>query len=41
MTRFMTGAMIFDETTVMGGIRFAWSSGNWETGRISIYGLEL
>jgi hypothetical protein len=41
MTRFMTGVMLFDETTIMGGIRFAWSSGNWETGRISIYGLEL
>jgi hypothetical protein len=41
MTRFMTGVLLFDETTIMGGIRFAWSSGNWETGRISIYGLEL
>jgi len=41
MTRFLTGAMILDETTAMGGVRFIWSSGNWEEGTISIYGLEL
>ncbi|QDP68006.1 MAG: hypothetical protein Unbinned657contig1001_48 [Prokaryotic dsDNA virus sp.] len=40
MTRFMAGQMLFDETTAMGGVRFAWSSGNWEEGTITILGLQ-
>ena len=40
MTRFITGAMLFDETTAMGGVRFAWDSGNWEEGTITIMGWE-
>ena len=40
MTRFITGAMLFDETTAMGGVRFAWDSGNWEEGTITIMGWQ-
>ena len=39
-TRFMTGQTLRDVTTAFSGIKFYWSSGNWEEGTITILGLE-
>ena len=40
ITRFFTGATMRDVTTAFTGIKFYWSSGNWEEGTITILGLQ-
>ena len=39
-TRYITGNVIYNDGTVMTGIKWYWSSGNWESGKITIYGVE-
>tara|TARA_R100000008_G_C3572255_1_gene162941 strand:- start:431 stop:1591 length:1161 start_codon:yes stop_codon:yes gene_type:complete len=40
ITRFFTGQTTRDVTTAFTGIKFYWSSGNWEEGTITILGLQ-
>ncbi len=39
-TRYITGNVNYNDGTVMTGIKWYWSSGNWESGKITIYGVE-
>ena len=39
-TRYITGGVAFNDATVMTGIKWYWSSGNWESGTIKIYGVN-
>ena len=39
-TRYITGNVNYNDATVMTGIKWYWSSGNWESGKITIYGVE-
>ena len=39
-TRYITGHVAQNEQNVMTGIKWYWSSGNWESGKITIYGVE-
>ena len=39
-TRYQTGNLNFNDGTVMTGIKWFWSSGNWESGTIKIYGVN-
>jgi len=40
ITRFFTGTTMRDVTTAFTGIKFYWSSGNWEEGTITIMGWQ-
>jgi len=40
VTRSMMGAVAYNDATVMTGIKWYWSSGNWESGTIKIYGVN-
>ena len=39
-TRYQTGNANYNDATVMTGIKWYWSSGNWESGTIKIYGVN-
>ena len=39
-TRYIAGNVNYNDATVMTGIKFYWVSGNWESGKITIYGVE-
>ena len=39
-TRYITGQVAYNDATVMTGIKWYWSSGNWESGTIKIYGVN-
>ena len=39
-TRSIVGAVAYNDATVMTGIKWYWSSGNWESGTIKIYGVN-
>jgi len=39
-TRYQTGAIAYNDATVMTGINLYWSSGNWESGTVKIYGVN-
>ena len=39
-TRYITGHVAYNDATVMTGIKWYWSSGNWESGTIKIYGVN-
>jgi hypothetical protein len=39
-TGYITGAVAYNDATVMTGIKWYWSSGNWESGTIKIYGVN-
>jgi len=39
-TRYQTGNSNYNDATVMTGIKWYWSSGNWESGTIKIYGVN-
>jgi len=39
-TRYQTGAIAYNDATVMTGIKFLWTSGNFESGTIKIYGVQ-
>ena len=39
-TRYITGNVNYNDATVMTGIKWYWSSGNWESGTIKIYGVN-
>ena len=39
-TRYQTGNVNYNDATVMTGIKWYWSSGNWESGTIKIYGVN-
>ena len=39
-TRYITGNVNYNDGTVMTGIKWYWSSGNWESGTIKIYGVN-
>ena len=38
-TQYQTGNVNYNDATVMTGIKWLWSSGNWESGTIKIYGV--
>ena len=38
--RYQTGNVNYNDATVMTGIKWYWSSGNWESGTIKIYGVN-
>ena len=38
-TQYQTGIVNYNDATVMTGIKWLWSSGNWESGTIKIYGV--
>ena len=39
-TRYITGNVNYNDATVMTGIKWYWSSNNWESGTIKIYGVN-
>jgi len=39
-TAYLTGSIAQNDATVMTGIKWYWSSGNWESGTIKIYGVQ-
>ena len=39
-TQYQTGNVNYNDATVMTGIKWLWSSGNWESGTIKIYGVN-
>lgn len=39
-TRSIVGGVAYNDATVMTGIKWYWSSGNWESGTIKIYGVN-
>ena len=39
-TRSIVGAVAYNDATVMTGIKWYWSSGNWESGTIKKYGVN-
>lgn len=39
-TGYITGTVAYNDATVMTGIKWYWSSGNWESGTIKIYGVQ-
>ena len=39
-TTYITGTVAYNDATVMTGIKFYWSGGNFEKGTIKIYGVQ-
>ena len=39
-TRYQTGGIAYNDATVMTGIKWLWTSGNFESGTIKIYGVQ-
>jgi len=39
-TRYISGQVAYNDGTVMTGIKWYWTSGNWESGTIKIYGVN-